>query len=171
MARALVNDPKILLLDEPTLGFDPQGQHEMLQIIKAAVRENRTAVLLSSHLLGVVEEICPRVLILNRGHLVAAETVSDVKRHVSPPQSCWIRVSPAFLAKTVTALRSLEFVHALPYPDRPGELLITFQEKEYESALKETLRNLIAADIPINAFGREAARLSDAFLSMVREGH
>ena len=62
IARSLVNDPKVLFLDEPTLGFDPKGQREMLQVIQEAAAVGGTAVLLSSHLLEVVETICHRIL-------------------------------------------------------------------------------------------------------------
>ena len=80
IARSLVNDPRVLFLDEPTLGFDPKGQREMLQIIQEAARTRQVAILLCSHLLEVVEMICDQVVILNHGRTIAAGSVAEIKQ-------------------------------------------------------------------------------------------
>ena len=67
IARALVNDPKVIFLDEPTLGLDPRGQHELLALIQRVARERNTGVILSSHLLSEIEGICDDVIIMNAG--------------------------------------------------------------------------------------------------------
>ena len=76
IARALVNEPEVLFLDEPTLGLDPSGQRQVLTLVRRIARERGATVLLSTHLLGEVEEICSRVLILNRGRVAAEGTVA-----------------------------------------------------------------------------------------------
>jgi ABC-2 type transport system ATP-binding protein len=78
IARALVNDPEVLFLDEPTLGLDPAGQRQVLQLVREVASERGATVLLSTHLLAEVEETCTRVLILHRGRLVADGTVAEV---------------------------------------------------------------------------------------------
>src|SRR3954453_17323719 len=86
IARALVNDPKVVFLDEPTLGLDPAGQRQILATIRAIARERGATVLLSTHLLAEVEETCTRVVILNRGRLMADGTVSEVARRAAAPR-------------------------------------------------------------------------------------
>jgi ABC-2 type transport system ATP-binding protein len=77
VAAALLKDPELVILDEPTNGLDPQGMAEMRKLIKDIGQGNRT-VLISSHLLGEVEAICDRVGVISNGHLVKQATVRDL---------------------------------------------------------------------------------------------
>jgi ABC-2 type transport system ATP-binding protein len=77
LAQALVNDPELLILDEPTSGLDPAGRHQMTQLILELKRRGKT-ILLCSHFLAEVEEVCDRVGIMYRGRLVAEGTLSDL---------------------------------------------------------------------------------------------
>jgi ABC-type multidrug transport system ATPase subunit len=77
VAAALLKDPELLILDEPTNGLDPQGMAEMRRLIKEIGRGERT-VLLSSHLLGEVEQICDRVGVISNGTLVKQSTVQEL---------------------------------------------------------------------------------------------
>jgi ABC-2 type transport system ATP-binding protein len=94
IARALVNDPAVVFLDEPTLGLDPAGQEQIMRVIDGMARDRAATVVLSTHLLAEVEAVCSRVLILNRGHLVADGTVAEVTQRAGG------RLSDAFLAMT-----------------------------------------------------------------------
>lgn len=78
VAAALLKDPTLLILDEPTNGLDPQGMVEFRNLIKGLGHGNRT-VLLSSHLLGEVEQICTRVGVIRRGSLVAEGTIDEIR--------------------------------------------------------------------------------------------
>src|SRR5256712_3309111 len=77
VAAALLKDPELLILDEPTNGLDPQGMAEMRKLIKDIGQGERT-VLLSSHLLGEVEQMCDRVGVISNGRLVRQSTVQDL---------------------------------------------------------------------------------------------
>ena len=77
VAAAMLKDPDLLILDEPTNGLDPQGMAEMRKLIKDIGQGDRT-VLLSSHLLGEVEQICDRVGVISNGRLVKQSTVQDL---------------------------------------------------------------------------------------------
>lgn len=77
LAQALVHDPRLLILDEPTAGVDPVGSAEMSRLILELKRRGKT-VLISSHLLAQLEDICDRVAILNKGRLVLEGRVSDL---------------------------------------------------------------------------------------------
>jgi len=78
IAAALLKDPELLILDEPTNGLDPKGMSEIRTLIRKLSDENRT-VLLSSHMLGEVEQICDRVGIIHNGKLVVESTVDELR--------------------------------------------------------------------------------------------
>ena len=73
LAQALVHDPALLILDEPTNGLDPAGRDEMLALIERTGREFGISVLVSSHLLGELERICDSVVLIDNGRLIRAE--------------------------------------------------------------------------------------------------
>lgn len=77
LAQALVNDPELLILDEPTSGLDPAGRHQMTLLIQELKRRGKT-ILLCSHFLAEVEEVCDRVGIMYRGKIVAEGALSDL---------------------------------------------------------------------------------------------
>jgi ABC-2 type transport system ATP-binding protein len=78
IARALINDPAVVFLDEPTTGLDPRGQQELLGLVRQIATERSAGVILCSHLLAEVESVCDDVVILSSGEVVAKGTVSDV---------------------------------------------------------------------------------------------
>jgi len=80
LAQALVHDPPLLLLDEPTSGLDPAGREAMLRLLLTLGREHGKAMLLSTHLLGDVERVCDRVLILHQGRLLLQGSVAELCR-------------------------------------------------------------------------------------------
>jgi ABC-2 type transport system ATP-binding protein len=92
IARALVNDPAVVFLDEPTLGLDPAGQEQILRVVAHISRERAATVVLSTHMLAEVEEVCSRVLILNHGRLIAEGTVAEVTRRAAAPRDALLRV-------------------------------------------------------------------------------
>src|SRR3569833_714141 len=79
VAAALLRDPKLLLLDEPATGLDPAGMRDMRRLIRRLADEGMT-VLLSSHLLAEVEELCNRVAIVRSGRIVFEGALADLKR-------------------------------------------------------------------------------------------
>jgi ABC-2 type transport system ATP-binding protein len=78
LAAALLGDPDLLILDEPTAGLDPAGMHEVRSFLRHLVEENQKTVFLSSHLLSEVEQICDRVAIIHKGEIIREGTVSDL---------------------------------------------------------------------------------------------
>jgi len=84
LAQALVHDPPLLILDEPTDGLDPRGRADMLRTISGLVRSGGKSLILSSHLLRDVEELCDWILVLNEGKLVWSGRIDDLR---SPRES------------------------------------------------------------------------------------
>ena len=98
VAAALLKDPELLILDEPTNGLDPQGMAEMRKLIKDIGQSDRT-VLLSSHLLGEVEQICDRVGVISNGRLVKQSTVQELVGE----EGVLVRAQPLDQAETILA--------------------------------------------------------------------
>jgi ABC-2 type transport system ATP-binding protein len=76
LAQALVHDPVLVLLDEPTTGLDPSGREEMLEMIRRIGHDFGISILLSSHLMGDVEHTCDRIIVLDGGHVTEEGAVS-----------------------------------------------------------------------------------------------
>jgi ABC-2 type transport system ATP-binding protein len=108
IARALVNEPLVVFLDEPTLGLDPAGQRQMLAIVRRIAQERGATVLLSTHLLAEVEETCSRVLILNRGRVAALGTVAEVAARAAAPRAARLRIQAADEERALRALAAAD---------------------------------------------------------------
>ena len=80
IAEVLVKEPKVIFLDEPTIGLDPDGTNRMLDLICSLSREKNITVFLSSHLLDQVQRICDRVGIMIKGHLVAVGPIQELAK-------------------------------------------------------------------------------------------
>jgi ABC-2 type transport system ATP-binding protein len=80
LAQALVHDPDLLFLDEPTNGMDPQGRDEMLELVRDLAHHKGVNVILSSHLLPDVEYTCDHVVVMDKGHVAAAGPIASLKQ-------------------------------------------------------------------------------------------
>jgi ABC-2 type transport system ATP-binding protein len=164
IARALVNEPSVVFLDEPTLGLDPAGQRQILGTVRRIARERGATVPLSTHLLAEVEETCSRVLILNRGRVIAQGTVSEVARRTAAPRSARLRVPGEQADRAIAALtRASGVERAAAVDGQPGWLTVTLAD---QGRVDDALRALLDAAVPVLLFELEGARLSDAFLAM-----
>jgi ABC-2 type transport system ATP-binding protein len=174
IARALVNDPRVLFLDEPTLGLDPAGQRQILTTVRRVAEERGATVLLSTHLLGEVEELCSRVLILNRGRIAAEGTVAEIARKAGAPRSARLRVPGGDVDRAIAALTASAAIDdAEVARGQPGWLAVTLARsngRAPEELVHDALRVLMEAGVPLLSFELEGARLSDAFLAMTEPG-
>jgi ABC-2 type transport system ATP-binding protein len=170
IARALVNDPAVVFLDEPTLGLDPAGQHEILARVRALAGERGAAVLLSTHLLDEVEENCSRVLILNRARVVAEGSVLEIVRHAAAPRLARIRTTPQQVERALAALNDAAAVQEAAIADgASGALTLALAPAapgSKDGSLNAVVGVLLDAGVPLLAGELEGARLSDAFLSL-----
>lgn len=173
IARALVNDPAVVFLDEPTLGLDPAGQRDILARVRALADERGAAVLLSTHLLDEVEENCSRVLILHRARVVAEGAVADIVRRAAAPRQARLRVAPEAVEGALAKLRAASVVQeAAPGGGAAGWITVRLApqaERSADGSLNAVLSLLVVAGVPLLACELEGARLSDAFLA-VTEG-
>ncbi len=108
IAQALLNNPELVILDEPSLGLDPVGMVEVRELVKAIAKEGRT-VFVSSHLLFEVEQVCTHVTIINRGEALVSDTLQNVSSKLAGPVT--LQVEVARLSKAViNAVKKLPFV-------------------------------------------------------------
>ena len=141
----------------------------MLQIIGEAAEVQGTAVILSSHLLEVVEMICDRVLILNHGRTVGTGSVAEIKQKVALPHDCRIQIPADAIPVAISELSTMPGVTANLHANHTNELIVTIQGARANSETNIVLERLIQKGIPIEGFSQDTARLSDAFLSMIEE--
>lgn len=169
LARALVNRPEVLFLDEPTLGLDPAGKEDILGGLARTAADDGTCVVLCSHLLDEVERVCDRVAIMHEGRIVAAGTVDHVIAESGTGGRGRIRVAPHDVVVAERTLRSTGAVLATVADDRrPGELDLELAPEP--EARRSLLRALLDAGVEPTAFDLAGARLSDAFLALTGAG-
>jgi ABC-2 type transport system ATP-binding protein len=156
IATALLRDPDLVVLDEPTSGLDPAGQREIRSLIRDLADQGRT-VILSSHLLFEVQEICTDVAIINRGKLIASGEMSDV---LQTRDSIEIRVDR--IREATEFLRGLPDVEDVAEIDR--RLVVTVDE----SQAGPINRKLIEAGFEVTELRPRQRRLEDEFLALTR---
>lgn len=157
VASALLKDPDVLIFDEPTSGLDPKGMAEMRAFIRGLGDGGRT-VLLSSHLMPEVEQVCDRVGVIHRGTLVREGTVDDLRGG----RSLVVRAEP--LEQASRLLENLPGVTGVSTHD--GAISITTDPAE-ASAINGAL---VAAGIAVSELRTERASLEDVFLELTRDG-
>jgi ABC-2 type transport system ATP-binding protein len=143
IADALVKEPAVLILDEPTTAIDPIGVVEILDLLRALVRERGIAVLLSSHLLAQVQSVCDRVGIFAAGKLIGVGTVPELAAQFGE-ESARIEVgfegidSGAY-ASTAKVLRSIKGVTDVRPPERPGEPFTVLAARGSTTTVREAV--------------------------------
>ena len=169
IARALVNDPEVVFLDEPTLGLDPSGQRQVLALVARIARDHGVTVLLSTHTLAEVEQVSNRVIILNHGRIVADGTVREIVSRAAAPRRGTVQVPPELGDLAVDALSRgrIAAVRGNGHGEEVEVRLAT--DLSPEEGASAALRCLLDAGVPVLGFTMEGGRLSDAFLS-VTEG-
>jgi ABC-2 type transport system ATP-binding protein len=163
IARALINEPAVVLLDEPTLGLDPAGQRQMLAIVRDIAAERGAAVVLSTHTLPEVEQVCGSVLIMADGRVVVSGTVDEVTSVVAAKRSGRLRVPLELMDQAVRTLAEVPGVTTEVTRERPDVLTIRVTAPVDTNA---ALLAVLAANVPVLSFDVDGARLDDAFLAL-----
>ena len=156
VAAALLKEPDLLILDEPTNGLDPAGVAEMRELLRSLRRDGRT-VLLSSHVLGEVEQVCDRIGVINRGRLVAEGSPDDL-RAVLGDGSLLIGADP--VDQAVACLRGHPAVRAVEVVD--GRLRVTASP----TLAAELNRRLVEAGVDVTELRPVRHSLEEAFLEL-----
>ena len=160
VARALLADPELLILDEPTNGLDPAGIHEFRAMIRGFVAEGRT-VLLSSHMLAEVERICDHVAIVDRGRVVTQGPIADLAR--GSAEAIVIATSDDQEALAIVSCHLA--VDALDLAE-DGIRITLRPDVDADAAADDIGRRLIEGGVAIRRFERAKASLEERFLEV-----
>jgi len=161
LGMALVGDPDLLILDEPSTGLDPSGVQDVRKIVNEEANRG-TTVFFSSHILSQVEAVCDRVGILRKGELVAVDTVEGLRDAAGAEARLRITVGE-YDADDVAAVRALDGVSEVQ--QRDGELIVSVADGTKTSVLT-TLED---RGVSIADFETEEASLEELFLSYTNE--
>ncbi len=164
IARALVNEPRVVFLDEPTLGLDPAGKQEILDRLRATAAANGTAVVLCSHLLDEVERVCDRVAIMDDGKLVTSGTVAEVVSSASVIAGARLDIDPRDTSRVLATLNEHPDLRAVISPALPSRVDIDLRPGQ--TSIIDVAEVLGSHRLPFIALEARGARLSDAFLQL-----
>lgn len=172
LARALVNDPAVVFLDEPTLGLDPRGQQELRELVRRVAQERKAGVILCSHLLAEVEQVCDDVVILSSGEVVASGHVTDVIGRAEQ-DVVRVRVPTTSVEASLRALETIPAVKNVAAAAGAGGWLrveLNGLSREEHAVNNRILDTLIRAEITVLSFEPQGGRLQDVFLHLTAEG-
>ncbi|MBX4260487.1 ABC transporter ATP-binding protein (plasmid) [Clostridium estertheticum] len=157
IAQALLNSPKLLVLDEPTNGLDPAGIHELRSHLRTLAREENVAVMVSSHLLSEMELMCDRIGILQNGKLVK---IQDMKEMLEDELDSTIALTVAPIEKAKLYLESLNSKYRAKINDKEIEI------KENIEKVPELVEKLVGQGIKIYGVRKVQQSLETKFLEM-----
>lgn len=165
LGRTLLNDPEVLILDEPAAGLDPKARVDLIHLIRLLAEDGKT-VFISSHILSELGQMCDSLLFIDQGRLVHHGSAESLTLHEEAGALVLVRVAEgadrlqewAMMQRGVRVLDEVkEGVRLVFETDEPAELA-------------EHLRRMVQAGIPVVEFTRERRRLEDAFVSILRQG-
>jgi ABC-2 type transport system ATP-binding protein len=163
LARALVHDPQVLLLDEPASGLDPRARVEMRELIRELRRMGKT-ILVSSHILPELEELCTWVGFIDEGKMVAAGPMAEVRNQVINGRRLRIELVDESADALLAAEKAIK--------GRPGVIAVEFGESglmilvEESFADQDLLGDLVRRGIAIRSFAQVTGDLAEAFLRL-----
>ena len=166
LAQALIHNPEVLILDEPTAGLDPKQINETRRLIKELAGDH--TIILSTHILTEVEQTCQRVVIINNGKVVAEDTPENLTRRLHGSATMFVQVDGDRAAEAHAALERVAGVTRVTIADRPGTAF------EVESEPGRDVRRELARAVIGGGWGLLELRpmrlsLEDVFLSLTTE--
>jgi ABC-2 type transport system ATP-binding protein len=162
LGRALIHDPAVLILDEPAAGLDPRARIELRRIIRSLAADEKT-ILISSHILTELAEMCDRIGIIEQGRLLATGTVDEIRGTMNRARDVRVRVA-ANADAAMKLLATLDAVHELRCDDE----LIHFVLNGGEPQQIEILRELCDARVEVLEYSAREESLEDVFLHITQ---
>lgn len=164
LARALIHDPRLLILDEPASGMDPRARAEMKDILRSLKDMGKT-VLISSHILPELSEMCDALTIIDHGHLVFSGTVDALSRKMNGNAPIDIRLLHDQIDAAAAILKENPDVSGIELAE-PLLLRVTFDGDD--AAAAALLRRLLAGDIAVADFHRAPMNLEKVFMEVTQ---
>lgn len=164
LARTLLHDPQVLLLDEPLSGLDPRARIEMRNLLRRLGQMGKT-IIVSSHILPELADICNKVGIIDRGELKVNATVTEVLRRVREHTVLVVQPSsPDLLARTGELLAGHEKVQSVETGDAAIRVILRPEVTEYS----DLPRLMIESGIGLRSFSEESLDLESAFMALTK---
>jgi len=163
LARCLVHDPDVLLLDEPASGVDPRGRYEVRQLVARLGSMGKT-VLVSSHILPELAEVCDSVAILERGRLVAAGSVASIAGQIEPLRVLTMRILGGQAQRARELLEGFEPLRQVEVQGDTLELRLA----DDDEAMADLLARLVADGIRIGNMTQSRADLEQLYLQLTQ---
>lgn len=168
LARALMHDPKLLILDEPASGMDPRARAEMRDILKNVSDMGKT-VLISSHILPELAQMCDHMTILERGHSVFSGTVEALERKMNANATLVIRLFETVEAERIEQMKAkIQALYGVQ-PEAAQENTWRLEAPEDAALDAQALGALIAQGLPVCDFHREHATLERVFMEVTHD--
>jgi ABC-2 type transport system ATP-binding protein len=166
VASALLSDPTVVLLDEPTNGLDPRGMSEVRGIIKSLKGKNRL-IFMSSHLLSEVSEVCDEVAMIDHGKLVVYDTIANVTAKFSGGENI---VEVGFKQPVDSALISrVSKIQGVTAAERGDDTNLRIRFTGGLSAQESILVNLVRMNVGVISYKSAASALEDVYLSLIKD--
>ncbi|WP_026882760.1 ABC transporter ATP-binding protein [Clostridium akagii] len=163
IGQALLHNPKLLILDEPTNGLDPAGIKDMRNLLKKLATETGLTVLISSHILGEMQQICDRVCIINKGKIITVKTVDEILNMTAADGKSILLVKTDNNEKAASLLLNVN-INSSVMSD--GIHVETTQER-----VPEIITTLTTAGISVYGMDKQDAQsLEDVFMKLTGEG-
>ena len=182
LGRALIHDPSVLILDEPAAGLDPRARIELREMIRELASDGKS-LLISSHILTELAEICDRVAIIEQGRLLAIGSVEEILKGAATQDTDLASTNTILMLVTVVsdveaAKRWLTGEKKIPLKIDPDHSrlndskrqahFIQFEFSDDEAAQSHLLAEMIRAGIQVSSFSQQQKSLEDVFLSVTK---
>ena len=164
LARSLIHDPAVLILDEPASGLDPRARIEMRDILKHLKGMGKT-ILISSHILPELAEMCDEIGVLDGGQLVAHGSVADIHEKLQNERPVTVHLLGS-LPQFVAFIEEQPFVSTVETDEKRN--LVTFSYRGTDEQQRELLKTAVLKDLPIITFSQTETDLEDVFMEITK---
>lgn len=171
LAQAILHDPPVLIMDEPTDGLDPNQKHHVRQLISEMAADK--AIIISTHILEEVEAVCSRAVVINKGVIVADGTADDLLQRMHYHGAVSLKVVADRADAAIRALSGASVVERVETIGKPnGHMLLRAIPRQKTMTAAEIAAVLRAQNIPVDELYVERGRLDDVFrqITMPEEG-
>jgi ABC-2 type transport system ATP-binding protein len=162
LARVLIHDPQLLLLDEPASGLDPRARIEMMAVLQELQRLGKT-IIISSHILSELQTLCNRVAIIEKGRLIYSGAVQGVRDQMSQGKVVWVRVSSE-PAQAIDLLKARKEIAEVATTD--GEIKVTLAGPEVEHSIVADI--LVHGGAKLIELREDEVGLEEVFMRVTR---
>ena len=167
IARTLLHDPQVLILDEPANGLDPQARIEMRQLLLNLADRGKT-LLVTSHILPELARVCHRVAIITRGRLRAYGTLEEIAHRLHQLRPMEILLADAGQIDRAEAIVRDRIEPGAEIRSSPAEAVVWFRTAKREEELAGLLSALVAANVVVTQFREVQTDLEEAFMTVAR---